>query len=168
MPLSPGVLRGAGLVVSLVYATFIAWVFAAQPRNVAELAGGVAANLGVYRIDERSFSEGLVYFQADRFAEARAAFNRADPALRDATVQFYIAYACYRQGWGRFYSDDDLFRQGIAALERAKAAAPAGVVRVDDPNLKLHTSDELEVELRKGVARDASDLNPLRVFRERQ
>ena len=39
---------------------------------------------------------------------------------------------------------------------------------VSDPGLQLHTADELEVELRAGMTRDWSDLNPLRVLRERK
>ena len=48
-------------------------------------------------------------------------------------TQFYIAYSWYRQGWGRVYSDDDMFAQGLMAVNRAIAVAPDGRVRVDDP-----------------------------------
>ena len=40
------------------------------------------------------------------------AFARADPAVRDARTQFYIAYSYYRQGWGRLYHDDALYAEG--------------------------------------------------------
>ena len=61
--------------------------------------------------------------------------------------------------------DDALYGAGLEALQRAVAASPDGRVVVADPNLQIHTADELEVELRAGITRDWSDLNPLRVFR---
>ena len=64
---------------------------ASQPRTVAEFTGGLAATIGAYRIDEVAFADGLRFFHADRFVEARAAFRRADPATRDAVTQPYVA-----------------------------------------------------------------------------
>ena len=160
------VIRLAGLAVTAVYAAFIVWVYAAQPRTLREVRGGVAASIGVYRIDAAAFDEGLRYFRTDRFAEARRAFARADPAQRDARTQYYIAYAFLREGWGRVYSDDALYRQAEVALQRAQAAAD-GVVRVDDPDLTLKTSDEMAEALARGLRRDASDLNPLSMLEKR-
>jgi hypothetical protein len=159
--------RALGLVVSALYATFIVWLYAAQPRTLVEVRGGVTASLGAYTIDRASFDEGLRFFRADQFVEARSAFARADPAQRDATTQFYIAYSFLRQGWGRFYHDDALYKEGRAALTRAVHAAPTGRVQVDDPGLALRSSDELDAELARGLTRDASDLNPLKVWSRR-
>jgi hypothetical protein len=66
------------------------------------------------------------------------------------------------------YSDDALFRKGLEAVDHAIAVAPGGRVVVDDPQLKLHSSDELKAELERGLTREASDFNPLKVFRERK
>jgi hypothetical protein len=164
---SPAVIRVAGLAVTAVYATFIVWVYAAQPRTLREVRGGVAASIGVYRIDAAAFDEGLGYFRTDRFAEARRAFARADPAQRDARTQYYIAYAFLREGWGRVYADDALYRQAEVALQRAQAATSDGVVRVDDPDLRLKTSDEMAEALARGLRRDVSDLNPLSMLEKR-
>jgi hypothetical protein len=161
------VIRVAGLLTTAVYAGFIVWLYAAQPRNLAEVQGGVAASVGAYGIDRESFDRGLQFFRSDRFAEARSAFQRADPAQRDATTQFYVAYSFLRQGWGRFSRDDELYRQGLAAIERAVAASPTGHVRVEDPDLTLRSSDEVRAEFERGLVRDASDLNPMRVFDSR-
>ena len=125
------------------------------------ISGGVAAGLGAYRADEASFQEGLRHFHGDNFEAARTAFDRADPAKRDSRVQFYVAYSYYRQGWGRLWSDDALFRKGLEALDRAVSADPSGRVTVLDDNLGMTTSDELRAELEEGVRRDASDYNPL-------
>ena len=83
-------------------------------------------------------------------------------------LQFYIAYSYYREGWGRVYNDDALFQRGLETVERAIAAAPHGRVAVDDPDLQMRSADELKAELQAGIRRDASDLNPLRVFRQRK
>jgi hypothetical protein len=166
-PLRDTLVRAVGLAASLAGAFAIAWAVATQPRTLADVRGSLAASVGVYRIDQGAFDEGLRFFRDGKFAEARTAFARADPAARDATTQFYVAYAFLRQGWGRVYSDDDMYRQGLAALERAVAAAPGGHVRLDDPDLSLRTSDELRAEFERGLSRDVSDFNPARLFRER-
>jgi hypothetical protein len=160
--------RLSGLLASIAYAAGIVWVYASQPRTVAELKGGVAATVGAYRVDPQHFGDGLRYFRADQFPEARAALQRADPAQRDAVTQFYVAYTFYRQGWGRFYNDDALFTQGLQAVDRAIALAPAGRLVIDDPTLGMRSADELRAELQRGLARDVDDLNPMKVFRPRR
>jgi hypothetical protein len=160
--------RAAGLVTSLAYGALIVWVYAHQPQTIAEVSGGLASSVGAYRADPAALAEGLRYFHNDQFIEARLAFDRADPARRDPIVQFYVAYSFYREGWGRVYSDDALYRKGVEEVDRAIASAPDGRVAVDDPQLKLHSSDELKAELERGLTRGASDFNPLKVFRERK
>lgn len=162
------VIRALGLILSLGYATVIVWLYAAQPQTMAEVTGGLASQVGVYRIDEQAFADGLAFFRRDAFIEARAAFARADPAQRDARTQFYIAYSFYRQGWGRVYNDNALFAQGLIAVDRAIAAAPDHRLVVDDATLGMRTADELRAELQRGLTRDLSDLNPLRVLRTRK
>ncbi|MEO7274652.1 MAG: hypothetical protein ABIX28_20525 [Vicinamibacterales bacterium] len=161
-------MRALGLVLSLTYAVVIVWLYAAQPQTMAEVTGGLASQVGVYRIDDQAFADGLAFFRRDAFVEARAAFARADPAQRDARTQFYTAYSFYRQGWGRLYNDNALFAQGLIAVDRAIAAAPDHRVTVDDATLELRTADELRAELQRGLTRDLSDLNPLRVLRTRK
>jgi hypothetical protein len=160
--------RAAGLVSALVYAAIIGWLFNAQPRTVAEAVGGAAATLGAYAIDERAFDDGLAFFRNDQFVEARAAFERADPARRDARTQFYIAYTYYREGWHRTYRDDALYAKGLDAIGRAIALAPSGRLVVDDDNLGMRSADEVKAELEAGIRRDSSDFNPLRVLDSRK
>ena len=150
-------------------AVLIVWIYARQPQTIAQVTGGLASSIGAYRIDQASFDDGLTFFRNDQFPESRAAFERADPAERDARTQFYIAYSYYRQGWGRVYNDDELFAKGLEAVDRAIALAPGGRLRVDDdPNLQMHSVDELKAELARGREVDASDFNPIRVFRKRK
>jgi tetratricopeptide (TPR) repeat protein len=159
--------RIAGLVLSLAYAAFIVWLYAAQPQTVAQVAGSMASGIGAYQVDMQATSDAMGFFYRDRFPEARAAFERADPAHRDARTQFYIAYSYYRQGWGRVYNDDTLFRKGIEVVDRAIAAAPDHRLVVDDPELGMKTGDELKAELERGITREAADFNPLKIFRSR-
>ena len=161
-------MRVAGLLCSLVYAALITWIYAHQPRTIVQLTGGVASTVGAYRVDRPNFDEGLRFFRRDQFAEARAAFERADPARQDAVTQFYIAYSYYRQGWGRLYHDDELFRKGLEAVNRAASVAPGGRINVEDSTLAMHSSDELRAELERGLTRTISDLNPLKILRERK
>lgn len=161
-------LRPLGLLFACAYAALIVWLYSAQPQTMAEMTGGLAAEVGAYRINVQAFEDGLAFFRRDQFEEARAAFARADPAQRDARTQFYTAYSYYRQGWGRVYNDDALFKQGLAVVDRAIGLAPAGRLVVEDDNLGMKSADELRAELQRGLTRDASDLNPLRVFETRK
>jgi len=160
-------IRAAGLVGAVVYGAAIASMFVSQPRTVTEAVGGLSATLGTYAIDAQAFADGLAFFHKDQFAEARSAFARADPALRDARTQFYIAYSYYREGWHRTHHDDALYRQGLAALDRAIALAPDGL-KVDDDSLQMQSADELEAELTAGSTTNASDFNPLRLLEGRK
>jgi hypothetical protein len=160
--------RLGGLAFTVAYAAFIGWLFARQPQTVAQITGGLAATIGAYRVDDQAFADGLRFFRADQFVEARMAFARADPAIRDANTQFYIAYSYYRQGWGRLYHDDALYAEGLSAIDRALILAPDGRLVVDDDNLQIRTGEELKAELEAGRRRDSSDFNPMRVFRERK
>jgi hypothetical protein len=162
------VARGVGLIVVLGYGALIGWLFASQPRTMAEAVGGLSANLGTYAVDAQAFADGLAFFRNDQFVEARAAFARADPASRDAQTQFYAAYSFYRQGWHRTHHDDALFEQGLEQIERAIALAPDGRLVVGDANLQMRSADELKAELQDGLTRDASDFNPLRLLRSRK
>jgi hypothetical protein len=160
--------RIAGLVMSMGYAAVIVWLYASQPQTGAEALGGLAATVGAYRVDEQAFADGLRFFRADQFPEARMAWERADPAHRDGRTQFYVAYSFYRQGWGRFASDDELFAQGLAAVNRAIEIAPANRLVVEDDTLAMRSAEELKVELERGMRREPSDFNPLRVFEPRK
>jgi hypothetical protein len=162
------VVRGGGLLLSVLYAAVIVWTYSQQPRTLSQVTGGLASTVGAYRVDQQAFADGLAFFGKDQFEGARAAFSRADPAERDAVTRFYIAYSYYRQGWGRLYNDDKLFAEGLKQVDLAIALAPAGRLVVDDPGLKMHTADELRAELNAGIRTDSSDFDPRRLFRERK
>ena len=160
--------RAVGLAIALLYASLIGWLYVRQPQSAAEVAGGLSASIGAYHVDPQAFEDGLAFFRRDEFAAARSAFARADPAQQDPRTQFYIAYSCYRQGWGRLFPDEALFAQGLEAVNRAIVRAPGGRIVVDDTDLQMRSADELKAELEEGLRREASDFNPARLLRSRK
>jgi hypothetical protein len=159
--------RLAGALCTSLSAVFIVWVYVNQPRTMAQVTGGVASAVGAYNIDRGQFDQGLRSFRSGQFSEARAALERADPAMQDPRTQFYVAYSYYREGFGHVYNDDALFRRGLEAVNRVIAIAPGPLV-VDDPDLGMHSASELKAELELGLAHGAADLNPLKLFRVRK
>ena len=53
-------------------------------------------------------------------------------------------------------------------MDRAIALAPDHRLVVDDSTLAMRSADELRAELQRGLTREASDFNPLKVFRARK
>ena len=160
--------RTFGLMAAASYGAFIVWMYVRQPQSVAEATGGLRASIGAYHVDQQAFDEALRFFRADRFTDARLAFDRADPGHQDARTRFYIAYSFYREGWGRVYHDDTLFARGLEAVDQAIALDPRGALVVEDSDLALTTPGALKGELEGGLRRDPSDLNPLGAFQRRK
>jgi hypothetical protein len=160
--------QSIGIAWTLLYATFVVWLYATAPRSIAEVTTQASVAAGTYEVDRARFDAGRELFLREQYAAARDEWSRADPAQRDARTQFYVAYSFYRQGWGRVYSDDALFRQGLDAVNRAIVLSPDAPLNVDDPELKIHSAAELKAELERGTERTIDDFNPLKVFRERK
>jgi hypothetical protein len=163
-----GTTRALGIALTTAYAALIGWLFLHQPQTIAQVTGGLSAAAGAYRVDDQAYADGLRFFRNDQFVEARLAFHRADPAVRDPTTQFYIAYSYYRQGWGRLYHDDALYAQGLDAVDRAIALAPGRRLIVDDATLGMQTAEGLKAELEAGLRREPSDFNPTRLLGRRK
>jgi hypothetical protein len=161
-------IQSLGVLWTCLLALFVVWLYATAPRSVGEVATRASVAAGTYEVDRARFDAARELFLREQYAAARDEWGRADPAARDARTQFYVAYAFYRQGWGRVYNDDELFRRGLETVARAIELAPEGALRVEDPELKIHTAAELKAELEGGLTRTAGDFNPLRVLRERK
>ena len=162
------VIQIAGLALTITYAAFIIWIYATEPRTFKEVANSAEVAAGTYQINQEKFDSGYSLFLREQFRAARDEWQRADPAQGDARTQFYIAYSFYREGWGRVYYDQELFKQGLEAANRAGNLASTMKLTVDDPNLQLHTIAELKAELEQGTERSWSDVNPLKVLRTRK
>jgi hypothetical protein len=160
--------QGLGIISTLGYGALIAWLYATAPRSLGEVATGARVAAGTYEVDPARFEAALRLFRAEQFRAARDEWGRADPARRDARTQFYVAYAFYREGWGRVYRDDALYGQGIEAVDRAIALSPSAPLTVPDPTLGMRTAAELKAELEKGRERRWDDLNPLALLEPRK
>jgi tetratricopeptide (TPR) repeat protein len=156
-----------GLAITFLYAALIVWLYATEPRSFKEVATGAQVATGTYQVDQEKFNAALALFHREQFRAARDEWQRADPAQSDPKTQFYIAYAFYREGWGRVYYDQNLFKQGLETVNRAIALSPVPLT-VDDENLQMHTAAELKAELEQGTERTWSDLNPVGVIRKRK
>jgi hypothetical protein len=167
-----------GIVLSSIFGVFILFVYATSPRSIAELRSKAADTvdkalntgqvvMGTYQADELKFQRALVLFRNQDYPGSRAMFDEADPEKRDGITQFYIAYSFYRQGWGRFSSDDELFNRGLEIAKRAQTLLGGDFVS-DDPDLKLKTPASLVNELEEGLRVSADDFNPLRALNERK
>ena len=157
-----------GVIWTLVYASVILWIYATEPRSFKDVATNTQVATGIYEINQEKFNNGLTLFRRDQFRAAREEWAAADSAQRDPRTQFYIAYAYYREGWGRVYYDRTLFTQGLAAVNRAINLDPNRQLVVDDPNLQIRTPAELKAELEQGLETSWRDLNPSRLFRQRK
>ena len=104
---------------TVIYAVAIVWLYATEPRSFKEVATGAQVASGTYQVDQAKFEAALALFRREQFRAARNEWQSADPAQSDPKTQFYLAYAFYREGWGRVYYDQDLFKQGLEAVNRA-------------------------------------------------
>lgn len=161
-------IQSVGIAWTILFATFIIWIYATEPRTFREVTAGAQAATGTYSIDEGRFNSALDLFHREQFRAAREEWELADPGHNDARTQFYIAYAFYREGWGRVYYDTGLFKQGLEAVNRAINLAPEGTLVIDDPNLQMHTAAELKAELEQGLEHGLGDINPFKIFRQRK
>ena len=166
--MQPKIIPLVGLGFTIAYAAFIVWIYATEPRTFKEVTTSAEIAAGTYQIDQEKFNSALSLFRREQFRAARNEWQQADPAQRDARTQFYIAYSFYREGWGRVYFDQELFKQGVEAVNRAIALSPASPLTIDDPDLHMHTAAELKAELEQGLERNWSDVNPLKVLRTRK
>jgi hypothetical protein len=162
------VIQVAGLALTLAYAVFIIWLYATEPRTFKDVTTSAEVASGTYQINQEKFDAGRALFLREQFRAARDEWQQADPAQGDARTQFYIAYSFYREGWGRVYYDQELFKQGLEAANRAANLSANSKLTVDDPNLQMHTVSELKAELEQGLERSWSDVSPLKVLRTRK
>src|SRR5258708_29160348 len=141
------VIQISGMVWTLSYARLIVWIYATEGRSFKEVATNSQVAAGTYEINQERFNNGLALFRRDQFRAARDEWAAADPAQKDPRTQFYLAYAWYREGWGRVYYDDALFKQGLEAVNLAINLAPNSTLIVDHPDLQLHTAAESKTQL---------------------
>ncbi|HVE57188.1 MAG TPA: hypothetical protein VNB22_10195 [Pyrinomonadaceae bacterium] len=166
-----------GIFLTVIYGFFILWLYWAEPKNLEEFSTKAKETIentttqgqiiiGTYEVDAAKFGDGLKAFRSDNFVAARQFFENADPERRDAKTQFYIAYSFYRQGFGKLYNDDELFKKGLEQTNRVIALDKN--FKSDDADLKMKTPAELKNEFEEGLKVTAEDFNPFKLTRERK
>src|SRR5258708_28213762 len=110
------IIQITGMVWTLVYASIVVWIYATEPRSFKEVATNSQVAVGTYEINQERFNNALALFRRDQFRAARDEWAGADPAQKDPRTQFYIAYAWYREGWGRVYYHNAFLRPGLEAV----------------------------------------------------
>lgn len=170
-------IQSLGIVLTVIYGFFILWLYWAEPKTLEEFSTKAKETIentttqgqiiiGTYEVDAAKFADGLRAFRADNFVAARSFFENADPEKRDAKTQFYIAYSFYRQGFGKLYNDDELFKKGLEQTNRLITLDKT--FKSDDANLQMKTPAELKNEFEEGLKLTAEDFNPLKLTRERK
>lgn len=150
-------IQSIGIAWTLLFATFIIWVYATEPRNIKEITAGVQSAAGVYDPNKPNFDAGLKLFREEKFRAARIEWELADGGRRDAPTQFYIAYAYYREGWRLVQPDKDLYQKGLERVNLALELSGDKPLKVEDPNLGFRSPAELKAELEKGLERGFFD-----------
>jgi isopenicillin N synthase-like dioxygenase len=146
-----------------IFSTFIVWLYVSEPKTLVEVATKATVTVGTYEVDKVKFDEGLSQFRNENYAVARDFFNQADTEKRDDKTQFYIAYSLYRQGFGKVYSDNNLYKQSLEITNKINRN-----FKSDDANLQIKTPAELKNELEEGLKVTPDDFNPLKILRERK
>ena len=166
-----------GIFLTVVYGFVIVWLYWAAPKNLEEVSTKAKETIentttkgqvmiGTYEVDAAKFGDGLKAFRAGNFVAARQFFENADPERRDAKTQFYIAYSYYRQGFGKVYNDDELFKKGLEETNRLVTLDKN--FKADDADLQMKTPAELKNEFEEGLRLTADDFNPFKLARERK
>lgn len=167
----------SGIFLAVFYAIFITWIYWVEPKSLGEVPVKAQTTIenvttkaqvitNTYEVDKEKFNDGWQAFRKDNFIVARDDFQKADPERRDAKTQFYIAYSYYRQGFGKVYNDDELFKKGLTEVD--KVIALDKNFKSDDADLQMKTPVELKNEFEEGLKITAGDFNPFKVLRERK
>jgi len=74
--------QSTGIAVTVLYGAFVVWIYATQPRSIAELQDAAAVQANVYTIDQAQFDEAIRAFRQGQYQIAVDHFERADTARR--------------------------------------------------------------------------------------
>jgi hypothetical protein len=152
----------SGLVMALLYGAVIVWLYVRQPRSFEEMKTQAAVEVNVYRVKQENFDEAIKQFNAKQYRLAVEQFELSDPAGRDPTAQFYIAYSYYLLGRGNFFDDDEMFKKGVEAVDRCLANAPNNIFEIDRADLEIRSAAALRQRLKEGLDVTPSDFNPFK------
>ncbi|HET9785514.1 MAG TPA: hypothetical protein VFP47_00175, partial [Pyrinomonadaceae bacterium] len=70
------IIQVAGLALTIVYAVFIIWIYATEPRSFREVATSAEVAAGTYQIDQARFNAAVDLFRREQFRAARDEWQR--------------------------------------------------------------------------------------------
>lgn len=155
-------IQWAGIVVTLVVGAGIVWLYATQPRSIAELRTNAAVQANLYEVDRTQYDLALAALRDKQYRIAIDRLRRADTAGKDPQTQFLVAVSHYELGRGRVYDDDTEFKAALEAVDRCLANAPNNTFTFTDPTLALPftSAEKLRERLREGLTATPGDINP--------
>jgi tetratricopeptide (TPR) repeat protein len=159
-------LQITGIILTIAYGCCIIWLYVRQPRSLEEIKTQAAVEINVYSVKRENFDEAVKQFNAGQYALAIDQFQLADAAERDPATQFYIAYSYYLLGRGKFNDDDELFKKGLAAVERCLANAPNQIYESERTDLEIRSAAALRERFKEGLDVTPSDFNPFNWFKK--
>jgi hypothetical protein len=160
-------LQITGIVLTILYAAGIIWLYVRQPRTLEEIKTQAAVEANIYSVKKENFDEAIKQFNSGQYAVAIDQFKLADTAERDPATQFYIAYSYYLLGRGRFNDDDEMFKKGIAAVDRCLANAPNHIYETERGDLEIRSAAALRERFKEGLEVTPADFNPFDWFRKK-
>jgi len=154
----------SGLVITVLYASIIGWIYVRRPQSLAELKTQASVQANLYHISQENFDAAIKEFDAGDYNSAIGQFKLADPAEKDPSSQYYIAYSYYLLGRGRIFNDEDMFKRAIDAVNRCLDNAPNHIFETDRADLEIRNADTLRQKLVEGLKHTMPSLNPLDWF----
>ena len=154
----------SGLVIAILYASIIGWIYVRRPQSLAELKTQASVQANLYHISQENFDAAIKEFDAGDYNSAIGQFKLADPAEKDPSSQYYIAYSYYLLGRGRIFNDEDMFKRAIDAVNRCLDNAPNHIFETDRADLEIRNADTLRQKLVEGLKHTMPSLNPLDWF----
>jgi tetratricopeptide (TPR) repeat protein len=161
------VLQATGVMLALAYGSGIAWLYLRQPRSLAELKTQASVEANFYQINQENFAEGIKEFGSGDYNSAVGQFTLADPARKDPTDQYYLAYCYYLLGRGHIFNDADTFKKGLDAVNRCLDSSPNHIFEIDRGDLEIRNADSLRQTFVDGLKRTPPSLNPLNWFNKK-
>src|SRR5258708_36952108 len=83
-----------GLVLTAIYAAFIIWVYATEPRTFREVANSASVAAGSYQVDQERFNAALALFRRRELCAPPAHRHQAVPAPKDAPPHSFNPFTC--------------------------------------------------------------------------
>ena len=115
-------IQWTGIVVTLVVGAGIVWLYATQPRSIAELRTNAAVQANLYEVDRTQYDLAVAALRDKQYRIAIDRFRRADTAGKDPQTQLRAAASPSELGRRHVYAGATPFTPAAAAGARCVPA----------------------------------------------